>query len=524
MGRDHEKLATREGAEARRRRADLLRRWPVVIACALLAAAAALAASVLQTEEYTANASLLFRDQGFDQGFSGAAVLQSDPEREAATNISLVSLQAIADKTAELLDDNLSGDQIDAKVQIASEGRSDVVTVKATDPDPDRAALIANTFAATYITFRRAADRETVRRARRLVAADFERLTPAERETRAGESLAREISRLQALEALQTGNAELVESAEPPSRPSSPRTARNVVLGGALGLLFGVGLAALLGRLDRRLREPREFEEVLGLPLLATIASTKQVSAEDDIGELLRTNPEALQMLRTRLRYFNVDRNIRTVLVTSPAPGDGKTTIAWSLAASATLAGVKAVLVEADFHRSQIAERTGAAPLPGLSELLSGQSSVEGTLQQVGIGEDPSRTLDLIVAGSYPPNSSELLESGGMAKLLRELGDTHELVVVDTPPMARIADAIPLIPLVDGVIVVTRAGRTTRDEAIHFAEQLQELNASTLGFVVNRVSTRRGAGSYGYGYGYGYGSNGDRGGGARPQVGAPIGK
>ena len=90
--------------------------------------------------------------------------------------------------------------------------------------------------------------------------------------------------------------------------------------------------------------------------------------------------------------------------------------------------------------------------------------------------------------------------------------------------MSRIADAIPLIPHVDGVIVVTRAGRTTRDEAIHLAEQLQELNASTLGFVVNRVSTRRGAGSYGYGYGYGYGSNGDRGGGARPQVGAPIGK
>jgi capsular exopolysaccharide synthesis family protein len=493
------------GVAGARRRSDLLRRWPVVLACVVLAAGAALAASLAQTEQYTASASLLFRDPGLDESGSGASSLQAqDPEREAATNLSLVSLQVVADRTAQKLGTGLSGDEINGKVAIVSVGRSDVVEINATDSDPARAAQIANVFARRYIAFRRQADRSTVRRARVLVAEDFRRLSPAERATNAGESLAREISRLKAVEALQTGNAELVQTAEPPTDPSSPKTARNVVLGALFGLAVGAALAFAGTRFDRRLREPHEFEQALELPLLATIPSSKEVAEEQEIGALYHEHPQAFQMLRTRLRYFNVDRDVRTVLVTSAASSDGKTTVAWNLALAAASAGVSTAFVEADFHRSQIAMRTGLAPLPGLSELLSGQSELTGTLQRTDVGRGSDRSVDIIVAGSLPPNPDELLESREMSRLLERLTATYDLVVIDTPPISRVADAIPLIGLTDGVIVVGRLGRTTHDEAIHLAEQLSELNAAVLGVVVNGAPVRGRYGAYGY-YGVGYG-------------------
>lgn len=501
--------------DANRTLGVLFRRAPLIIVCAILAGGAALVFSLLQTTQYTAEASLLFRDAGFDQALSGSQVLQTaDPEREAATNISLVSLQEVADRAAADLGGDLTGDEVSNKVQVGSEGRSDVVTISATDPDPEFAAEIANTFANNFIEFRRDADRSTVSSARKLVEADYDALSSEERQTRAGQSLAREISRLQALEALQTGNAELVQEAQPPTSASSPRTARNVVLGGLLGILLGIALAALFHRLDRRLRDPKEFEETFKLPMLATISNSKRLAqSEGGLNDLLVSNPEAFQMLRTRLRYFNVDRQIRSVLVTSSSPGDGKTTIAWNLAASAASAGIKAILIEADFHQPRVAERTGAAPLPGLSELLSEQSSQERTIQKSPVesgsnGTSQVRTVDLIVAGSHPPNAAELLESAHMRELVERLTEEYELVVIDTPPVSRLADAIPLIRLVDGVIVVGRVGKTTRDEANNLDDQLRSLDAPTLGIVANRAPERGRYSGYGYygRYGYGYGS------------------
>jgi hypothetical protein len=141
-------------------------------------------------------------------------------------------------------------------VSIQSQGQSDVVSVEATDPAPEVAARVANTFASSYIAFRRDADRREVRQALSLVEADFNRLPPAEQQGSEGQSLQRQISRLSTLEALQTGNAELVQHATVPTSPSSPKTLRNVILGWFAGLLFGLGLAAFLERYDRRLRMP----------------------------------------------------------------------------------------------------------------------------------------------------------------------------------------------------------------------------------------------------------------------------
>lgn len=214
-------------------------------------------------------------------------------------------------------------------------------------------------------------------------------------------------------------------------------------------------------------------------------------------------------MLRANLRYFNVDRPIRSVLVTSAAPGDGKSTVTWNLAAATAQAGGAVLLIEADLrHPSLASPANDLWPAPGLSNVLSGQTDVSEAIQTTAVGEpsEPSskgRTMDVLVAGPLPPNPADLVESERMRSLLRDTVGRYDLVVIDTPPTSVVSDAIPLINEVDGVIVVARLGKSTRDSAVHLCHQLEQLNAHTLGIVMNGFR----ADGAGYGYGYGYGDS-----------------
>lgn len=476
----------------------MLRHAWIIVGCVLLAAGLALLVSQLQTKQYTADASLLFRDPGFDQEVFDNPVPESvDADREAATNLRLVSLDVVADLTAADLPGDLSGSDVSDMVAIESDPQSDVVTIQATDESPAFAAQTANTFARNYIEFRRDADRKKIEGARRLLQDRLEGLNSDQRQGSEGAALVRQIGRLRTLESVQTGNAELVQKATVPTSPSAPQTARNVLLASIVGLVVGLAVALAATRMSRKLRDSDDFEAALGgLPVLASIPDVRGLHEPDSgIRELMNAHPEAVRMLRARLRYFNPDREFRSVLVTSPAIGEGKTTIAWSLAASAAAAGTRTVLVEADLHRPRIAERAGALPSPGLSEVLRRERWIGKVIQSLPIAPDggngtAAATLDVIVAGSHTPAPGELLEGDEMRRCIESLESEYELVVIDTPPISRVADAIPLLAQADGVLVVVERGRTTRDEMIELDEQLRSLGASVLGIVANRVSPR----------------------------------
>ncbi len=488
----------------------LRRRLAVIVLCFCLLTAAALVYSLAQEKKYSSTATLLFRDPGFDQTVFGAPVFQTpDPTREAATNVDLVSLSAVADRTARRLDNGMTASAIQNEVSTEAEGQSNLVSITATDPDPEFAAKLANTFADTFIAFRRQADRRKVASALRLVRKDYAQLSPEAKQGQEGQALQQQISKLSTLQALQTGNAELVQQAQPSSSPSSPQTTRNVVIGAILGLVVGLGLALLFERLDRRVKDPDELGEALAMPAIGTIPDSKVLAANggSSSSKLPFAEAEAFRMLRTRLRYFNVDREVRSVLVTSASPKDGKSTVAWNLAHTAAEVGVRTLLIEADFHQPTIAARRHLEPLPGLAEILTHQCERDAAIQHMPVedrsnGEPGNRALDLIVAGATPPNPAELLESQGMAVLLNELSEEYELLVIDTPPVALLADAIPLMKLVGGVLVVGQLGKTTKEEAAHLAGQLQKLNAPVLGVVANRARKGRGYGYAAYGYYY----------------------
>ena len=492
------------------------RRLGVLVGVFLLTVAATVAFSLLQEKQYTGTATLFFRDAGLDQRLFGSTFFpeSNDPARQAATNVELVSLESVAERAAEDL--GMTTQAVVSQVTISEEGQADLITVDAEDPDPVRAAEIANTLAKQYVAFRRQADRQTIDRAKNLIERQLEATEPG---TPQEGALRERLDELTVFGALQTGNAELVQQATVPTSVSSPQTTRNVVLGAVLGLLFGFGLAVFLDRLDRRVREPQEAGELIGRPVLGLVHESGSLkSLSTPFGELPVPDADAFRSIRSNLHYFNVDQEIGSVLVTSPLPGDGKSTIAWNLAAAAATSGERVLLIEADLRRPSLAQGIpGLRPEAGLSEVLSEQLGelAQAPLAGMAMGHTLARavvavpvatpangdvptSIDVLFAGSLPPNPSDLIESDRMAELIMLADELYDFVVVDTPPASLVADAVPLVNQVDGVVVVVRLASSTKHSVERLRDQLDNLNAPTLGVVVNSVSAR----NVGYGRSY----------------------
>src|SRR4051812_12923183 len=486
----------------------LRRRIGIVLLCAILLPAAALAFSLSQEKEYSATASLLFRDPQLDQKLFGATVFppSNDPTREAATNAKLASLGVVSTRTSKALGGTPSAGDIASKILVEPAGQSDVVSITATDHDPQFAAKLANTFSQQFIAFRRDADRSKIASAQQLVTQQLERLTPDERSGPQGTALKQRGEQLQILAALQTGNAELVQQASTGTL-TSPQTKRNVVIAALFGLIMGCGLAVLLERLDRRLKDPKQVSDLYGRPVIGAVPESREIArTEQGFDDLPTNEAEPMRMLRANLRYFNVDREVRSVLVTSAAPGEGKSTVAKHLASAAASTGERVLLVEADLRRPTLKTRMQLSGDNGLSQVLAGTRSLRSAIEQVEVAGSggESRMLSVLASGPIPPNPTDLIESDRMRQVLKAVGEKYDLVVIDTPPTSVVSDAIPLVKSVDGVLVVSRLGKTTRDSSVHLRDQLNNLGAYVLGVVVNSV-TRGSSSGYAYGYGYGYG-------------------
>jgi capsular exopolysaccharide synthesis family protein len=504
--------------ETRDRKSDLegvvstlRRRAGLIVLCLVVTTAVAVGFSLLQEKQYSASAALLFRDPGFAQDLFGSSATppNTDPTRDAATNEKLVGLDVVAARTAAVLKGGLDSEDVSDKIEVAPAGLSDVVTVTATDHSPAQARRIANTFARQFIQVRAQADKSKLLQAQRLAESEFERLSEAEQEGVRGESLSRAAEKLGVLASLQTGNAELVQPAELPTSPSSPKPLRNGLIGALLGLLLGIGLAFLFERLNRSLRDPEDAAEAFDLPVLGVVPESKAIvqSNAGVAADLPFAESESFRMLRASLRYFNVNRDVRSVLVTSSAAQAGKSTVAWNLARVAATSA-RVVILETDLRNPTLAQQHGLSRGPGLTELLTHQVDLEGATQQKTIAVGGAETqLDVIVSGSVPPNPAGLLESEAMNGVLEQLKARYDLVVVDTAPVGVVSDAFPLLRKVDGVIVVVRLGETSRDAAKRIREQLNRIEAPVLGIVANGVKLKRRQ-RYGYGYGY-YGQQPD---------------
>ena len=316
----------------------------------------------------------------------------------------------------------------------------------------------------------------------------------------ARDALVQQLQELEGLRATQGDTTIVVEPAVPASSPVSPRPLRNTALAFVFSLLLAAGLIPLLDRLDRRIRDVSDLEDLLGEPLLAVIPDSAfpgQVPSH--------AVREAFQTLRANLTYFNVDRSLATVLVTSPSHGEGKTTVATNLAVAMAMDDRKVVLVDGDLRKPQAARRLGIEPGPGIEAVLMNDVPLEEALVEVPIdGKLGSGALRVLPCSTPPPNPSVLIGSKRMKALLAELAEQADIVIIDSPPILSVSDVIPLLEEVSGTVLVARLDNTTRDSVLKTRQVIQTARGSILGVVATGAKAGR-LYSYGYGYGYGYG-------------------
>lgn len=323
---------------------------------------------------------------------------------------------------------------------------------------------------------------------------------------------------------LRVSNIRQLDRAQAPLVPVSPRIKLNLLLGTVLGLLLGIGLAFLVDLLDTTIKSQDEVEAISGLMLLGRIPripgthpkrSGKRPDPKPEFDLIVHRDPksaiaEACRSIRTNLLFASPDRALRTILVTSPGPREGKTTTAASLAITMAQSGGRVLLIDTDMRRPRVHRIFGVPGGEGVTSVLLGDSALADVVKTTDVPN-----LFALPCGPLPPNPAELCLTESFKKLVAEAGHQFDRVVLDSPPVMVVTDAVVLSTLVDGVVVVARGAQTARIALRDTVRQVSDVGARHLGVVLNDMDQqRRGYGYYRYrrygGYGrYGYGNYGD---------------
>jgi capsular exopolysaccharide synthesis family protein len=471
------------------------RKW-IILQAVVIVTLVAFLYSKHQTTQYTASAGLLFGNptQNVLPTGTSATASELNPTGVAATNSALVSMPAVATFASQQTGGKISPAVIRGAVSVSTSSTgSSVATISAVTGSPQLSARIANAYGRGYIQFRKTADTAAYAASIARITDEYNALSPSDQSGPEGRTFKTQIAALKNAEAVGTLEAQLVNPATPPSSPSSPNTKRNVILGVIVGLVLGLLLAALWDRLDRRISDPEEFERIYGLPLLAEIPRTRELSR----GELTFEVAERFRALRTGLRYVNFNQDLRSLLIASPLPEDGKSTVARSLARTMAAMGDRVVLVELDLHKQGTDGGDGAG---GLSTVLIGDELDDALItEDVSSQEDgTSRRLVILPAGPTPPNPSELIDSGRMREVLTELEHRFDMVLLDAPALSSVSDGLTLIPAVSGILIVAALEHTTIKAAVGLRQQIAMLRGHPVGLVVNFTRRQRRGKYYSY--------------------------
>ena len=455
----------------------LSRRWRLIALITIVSAGLALVVSLAMPDRYEASADLLFREADPAPNIDPNEPLpdrSQAPERIAATNLALASLDGVATRVETKLKTDLTAKELRDRVELDPQGQADIVTITATGDSPAQAARIANAFANEVVAARRDAAQQKIQRVIDAINAKLDATPSSDAVT--GE-LTRRAEQLEVERQLETGEVEIAEPAVPPREKSSPKPARNTAIGLLLGLILGSLLAILLQRFDRRVESEAEVGELFDAPVIARVPVERASGWERELFS------ESFQFLRANLQLRDPDSNYRTIAVTSALPGNGKSTVAARLAEALALSGAEVVIVDCDLRRPTLHEYYAVSAHDGVTSALVGLHDPIDMLRPTYIP-----TVRLLPAGPLMPlPPSVLAGTKGMGDVLSRLSRVADYVIVDTSPVTIGADASAIASCVDATIVVVDIESVGRDVLAAANEQLRAARANIVGVVINRA-------------------------------------
>ena len=511
------------------------RKW-IIVLCVAAVTAAALVGSFLTTPKYKATAGVLYKQNNFDVLFNAQIFEVRDLPRELQTGANLVKVSTVAEMVQRALDSPRAPEELLPMVEVQPEGQTNLINITASSIYAQEAADLANAFATQFVVYRRDADRMALQTASKQLEEERQQLQGEQADTYRLNLIEENMKKLQILESMQTGGYEVVQQAEVPLSPFTPQPVRNGVLALAVGLVLGVGLAFLLEYLDRRIKDDETLEREFGLPVLASVPLVGKKWAREQgqrslapVGFLRSHSPllEPYRLLRSNLQYFEVDRTMRSILITSALPEEGKTITSINLGLSLAFSGSRVVILEADLRKPRLHSYLNLGNEIGVSNVLAGTHTFAESMQLVQVDEFAppesrrstktapdsallQKNLYCVTSGPLPPNPAELVGSAKMFELIEKATDMADYVIVDTPPLLAVSDSLNLASHVDGVIVSARMNSTTIDEAREVRTLLQRVGGRPIGVVANGVKKSRRYyyrkyryGRYYSGYGYG---------------------
>lgn len=444
--------------------------WLGIVLITVAGIAVAFGWTLLQTKVYTADSTAIVQAQRGSDDMSTALSGNALATSRVSTYVVLGTSRSVADRVIEELGLDTSAQALVSRVSVSNPVNTVSIRVTANASTPEAARDIAEAWV---------------------------------------RSLAAEVNNIESGDAAVQGVVFLapVDSAKLPTAPSSPNVRLALIIGAFLGLALAAAYALLRFTLDRRIRSVESVERETGLSVVGTIPEEKTFTADNrllpfDGGNSANSSnahlfalSESMRELRTNIQFMDVDNPPRIIVMSSPLPGDGKSTTASNLAITLAASGQRVVLIDGDLRRPMIGTIFDLVEGAGLTDVLAGRAEIVDVAQPIGNGN-----LLVITAGKIPPNPSELLGSARMRELLRSIA-REAFVIVDAPPLIPVTDAAILSHSADGAIVVTTVGRTTFEVLGKALGNIERAGARALGVVLNRVP-RRGAGAAYYGYQY----------------------
>jgi Mrp family chromosome partitioning ATPase/capsular polysaccharide biosynthesis protein len=506
----------------------LRRRWWIVVACAVLVPAAAYYYSARQPSQYQASAEVYLSSQDLAGALTGISTGYVDESRLADTAATLAHTPTVAERAVTLSGaKNVAPGALLGSTSVVPSANANILTFTVTNHDPTLAARLATAYAQAFTAYRGQLDSDAVRRARKELQARLQALAAGGQGTSAlANSLRDKDEQLATLQALTTSRTYVISTPQGAGLVS-PQPRRDATFGLLLGLVLGIGLALLVEALDTRIRSGSEIGEYLKVPQIGVIsAPPKKLLKSDQLVMMAQprgNQAEEYRVLRTNLDFVSLAADeVRSVLITSAVEQEGKSTVAANLAIALARSGKRVCLVDLDLRRPYIDRFFHLLHGRGVTDVALGNASLDEALMEIDLvtglegrhsaplqgsaaaTDGDSGRLDVLVSGPLPPDPGEFVSTRKLADILAALHDRYDLVVIDSPPLLRVGDAMTLSSRVDGLIVLTRLNAVRRPMLRELSRMLESVPAAKLGYVVTGLQAEASyAGGYGYGYGYG---------------------